>query len=98
MEYIPGKDFQQIVSEENVLDYKLAVRYGAQSANGRHHAHESGMIHPDIKPKNLLVDDKGPSKSSIWDWFENPTETSLTRLLFPKTCWALPITASGADA
>ena len=62
MEYIPGKDLQQIVSEENVLDYKLAARYGAQSANGLHHAHETGLIHPDIKPENLLVDDKGPSK------------------------------------
>ena len=80
MEYVPGRDLQQIVSEEDPLDYALAANYIAQAAEGLNHAHESGLVHRDVKPANLLLDDKGVVK--ILDMglvrFDDPSESSLT--------------------
>ena len=80
MEYVPGKDLQQIINEEGPLDVDLAANYLHQAAKGLDHAHEAGLVHRDVKPANLLVDDKGLLK--ILDMglvsFGDTTKTSLT--------------------
>ncbi len=62
MEYVDGKDLQEIVTKNGVLDIRDAVNYIRQAANGLAHAHEADMVHRDIKPGNLLVDPKGVVK------------------------------------
>jgi len=59
MEFIDGKDLQNIVKQEGPLPLELACNYIAQSAEGLAYAHENNLIHRDIKPANLLIDDKG---------------------------------------
>jgi eukaryotic-like serine/threonine-protein kinase len=59
MEFIEGKDLNTIVKQEGPLSLELACNYIAQSAEGLQHAHENGLIHRDVKPANLLVDQKG---------------------------------------
>jgi eukaryotic-like serine/threonine-protein kinase len=59
MEYIVGRNLQQIVGAEGPLDYLRAADYLRQTANGLAHAHKAGLIHRDVKPANLLVDSKG---------------------------------------
>lgn len=58
MEFIEGRDLQQVVKQKGPLDYDTAANYIAQAAEGLHHAHEAHLIHRDIKPANLLVDEK----------------------------------------
>ena len=62
MEYVEGRDLQQIVKEDGPLDYAAAADTIRQAAEGLAHAHEAGLIHRDIKPANLLVDQKNRVK------------------------------------
>lgn len=62
MEYVEGRDLQQIVKQDGPLDYALAADYIRQAAEGLAHAHEAGLIHRDVKPANLLVDQKNVVK------------------------------------
>lgn len=62
MEYIEGRDLQQIVKSDGPMDYVAAADYIRQAAEGLAHAHQSGLIHRDVKPANLLVDRKNVVK------------------------------------
>lgn len=59
MEYIEGRDLQNIVKAEGPLPLDLACNYTAQAAEGLDYSHKSSLIHRDVKPANLLVDTKG---------------------------------------
>ena len=62
MEYVEGRDLQQIVKEDGPLQYAEAVNYIRQAAEGLAHAHDAGLIHRDVKPANLLLDRKNVIK------------------------------------
>jgi eukaryotic-like serine/threonine-protein kinase len=62
MEYVDGRDLQQIVKDDGPLDYVAVADYIRQAAEGLSHAHQSGLIHRDVKPANLLVDQKNVVK------------------------------------
>ena len=62
MEYVEGRDLQHIVQEDGPLDYLAAADYIRQAAEGLAHAHQSGLIHRDVKPANMLVDQKNVIK------------------------------------
>ena len=62
MEYVEGRDLQNIVKEDGPLDFDTAANYMLQAAMGLKHAHEANLVHRDIKPANLLVDLKGTVK------------------------------------
>jgi len=59
MEFVDGKDLQQMVKASGPLDYNTVGNFIAQAAEGLNHAHAAGLIHRDVKPANLLVDEDG---------------------------------------
>jgi tetratricopeptide (TPR) repeat protein len=61
MAYCPGKTLEQRL-EAGALEVEEAVRIGAQLARGLAGAHESGVIHRDLKPGNVVIDDRGHAR------------------------------------
>ena len=59
MEYVEGRDLQEIVTKNGPLSVASACHYIRQTALGLDHARQRGLVHRDIKPGNLLVDSKG---------------------------------------
>ena len=57
MEYVPGRDLQTLVADQGPLDFPAAADYVIQAAHGLQHAHDAGLIHRDVKPANLLLND-----------------------------------------
>lgn len=81
MEYVSGKSLHDLVMSEGRLDCVRGVEYARQAADGLQHAHRMGMVHRDIKPGNLLLDDKGTIKLldlGLARYFEDKEENSLT--------------------
>jgi serine/threonine protein kinase/cytoskeletal protein RodZ len=62
MEYVEGRDLQRMVEKQGPLEFPQAVDYIRQAAEGLAHAHSKDMIHCDIKPANLLVNQQGVVK------------------------------------
>ena len=59
MEYVRGRDLHTMIKEDGPMSYAQAAKYIAQAANALQHAHDNGLIHRDVKPGNLLIDDGG---------------------------------------
>lgn len=62
MEFVEGRDLQQMVKQDGPLEFAVAADYIRQAADGLAHAHEAGLIHRDVKPANLLVDHRNVVK------------------------------------
>jgi serine/threonine protein kinase len=73
MEYVRGKSLADSVKAQGKLDPETAVGYVLQAARGLKHAHDRGMIHRDVKPDNLLLDDQGLVKVADLGLVKTPT-------------------------
>ena len=61
MEYIRGEPLTTLIArQELVLRQRLELF--ADICDAVHHAHQKGVIHRDLKPGNILVDDQGQPK------------------------------------
>jgi len=63
MEFVDGTDLDEIVRKHGALSVEKACDYMQQAASGLQHAHELGMVHRDIKPHNLMVEESGSTAS-----------------------------------
>jgi serine/threonine protein kinase len=62
MEYVPCGDFKDLMDRHGPLPEMMLLRVGADVASGLTHAHERGIIHRDVKPHNILLDERGSPK------------------------------------
>jgi len=62
MDYVEGVSLSELVRRRGRLEPDLAAHYIAQAACGLQYIHQSGLIHRDIKPGNLVVDYEGVVK------------------------------------
>jgi len=59
MEYVEGKNLKQLVKRRTKLSIPEVVDIMKQLTDGIAHAHDSFIIHRDIKPQNMLILDNG---------------------------------------
>ncbi len=62
MEYCEGPNLKERLKREKLLPVDEALRIAVQVARGLKHAHESGFVHRDVKPDNVIVTPQGVAK------------------------------------
>lgn len=86
MDYLEGGSLSDLINREGALDEATAVRYISQVASALDHLHSKKMMHLDVKPANILIDNEGNAVlidfglSKQYDSEGMQTSTSLTGL------------------
>src|SRR5262245_48891367 len=64
MEYVEGQTLARLIKAEGPLSPERAVSLIVQVCRALQYAHVRGVVHRDIKPGNILVDESGQAKVS----------------------------------
>ena len=56
MEYVPGRSLREKLDADGALELREILRIGSQTARGLAAAHAQGLIHRDVKPGNVLLE------------------------------------------
>ena len=80
MKFIAGGSLQQRLDREGPLDVCEVLRIGIHTAKGLAAAHAQGLIHRDVKPSNILLDE-GVDRALLTDFglARATDDASLTR-------------------
>jgi serine/threonine-protein kinase len=62
MEYVAGRSLKAIVREEGPLDPARAIDIVVQILRAARFAHRRGVIHRDLKPHNVILDEEGRAR------------------------------------
>jgi serine/threonine protein kinase/class 3 adenylate cyclase len=63
LEFVAGRSLAKLLAERGKLDEPTAVGVMADVARALVEAHERGIVHRDIKPDNILLEDASPRAS-----------------------------------
>jgi serine/threonine-protein kinase len=62
MEYLPGRTLKEVIGERGALDQEAVIDIGIQILRASSFAHRRGVVHRDLKPHNVMLDDAGNAK------------------------------------
>jgi eukaryotic-like serine/threonine-protein kinase len=62
MEYVAGRSLKTIVREQGPLDPAAAIDIVVQILRGARFAHRRGVVHRDLKPHNVILDEEGRAR------------------------------------
>jgi len=69
MEYLPGRALQALLETEGALSLERALPILEQVAEALDHAHAQGMVHRDVKPGNVMVEETaGGARATLTDF------------------------------
>ena len=97
MEYVPGGSLEDLILRCGPLAPSEAARLASQVAEAMRAAHTCGIVHRDIKPQNVLIDEAGDAKVADFGiaLAASRTSTSGTNLLFGTPSYMSPEQAMG---
>ncbi len=77
MELVRGRSLADLL-RDGPLDPELVAALGRQVAGALHQAHRSGIVHRDVKPSNVLVDEDGAARLADFGIARLAGDVSLT--------------------
>jgi len=100
MEYIEGKTLKQLLKKRESLTLTEVIDIMTQLTDGMAHAHESYIIHRDIKPQNIMIQDNGLIKITDFGiaMALNATQLTQTNSVMGSVHYLPPEQASGKGA
>ncbi|MEV6642233.1 protein kinase [Amycolatopsis sp. NPDC051371] len=99
MEYLNGPSLSTILSEQGTLPLGRIARIGEQVASALVAAHRAGIVHRDVKPGNILIDETGTAKITDFGISRAAGDMTLTAtgLIGGTPAYLAPELARGAD-
>lgn len=97
MEYIEGKTLKQLLKKRGNLTVSEAVDIMLQLTDGIAHAHDSYIVHRDIKPQNIMIQENGAIKITDFGiaMALNSTQLTQTNSVMGSVHYLPPEQASG---
>ncbi|HXB57249.1 MAG TPA: serine/threonine-protein kinase [Vicinamibacteria bacterium] len=89
LEHLTGRTLAEMTDGGHPLEWREALRLGAEIARALHHAHEQGVVHRDMKPANIMVLSSGQAK--IMDFGIARVETARFKLTSPGEFLGTPL-------
>ena len=62
MEYVEGVTLKEVIKENGIIAWNVALNFTLQILNALECAHRNGIVHRDIKPQNVIVTNEGVLK------------------------------------
>ncbi len=62
MEYVEGQTLRDIMEQEGTIDEERAVEIALQIARALKHAARNDLVHRDMKPENIMINEDGNAK------------------------------------
>ncbi|WP_238847269.1 serine/threonine-protein kinase [Nocardia arthritidis] len=99
MEYLKSRSLAMVLSAQGTLPLTQVGRIGEQVASALIAAHQAGIVHRDVKPGNVLLDDHGTVKITDFGISRATGDVTLTEtgLICGTAAYLAPECARGAD-
>lgn len=99
MEYLESRSLAVVLSSQGPLPLSQVARIGEQVASALIAAHQAGIVHRDVKPGNVLLDEQGTVKITDFGISRAAGDVTLTEtgLICGTAAYLAPEVARGAD-
>ncbi len=62
MEYVSGEDLKSFIRRSGIISVGKAISIANQVCEGLSEAHRLGVVHRDLKPQNIMIDNEGNAR------------------------------------